>query len=106
MKRNPALNVAQVMAPAPARGGPGLRIMKTQAAAAATSANDRKNGVSGARMYKRPPSDGPTIRDADWAEEYQVMALAKCSRGTRLGVSACAAGLAKARATPPTKTQA
>ena len=46
------------------------------------------------------------MREVDQAEEYQVTALVKCSLGTTLAVSACAAGLAKAREEPTTSRQA
>ena len=106
MKRRPALSVVHVMAPPPVRGGPGFSMRKMQVAAKAMQAKAKKKGVVGPNIYSTPPSAGPAMRAADQADEYQVMALAKCSLGTRFGVNACAAGLAKARAEPATKTQA
>ena len=57
-------------------------------------------------LYDVDPSGHEQMRALDQADEYQVTALAKCSLGTRLGVSAWAAGLAKAREAPMTMMQA
>jgi hypothetical protein len=44
--------------------------------------------------------DGPAMMAACQVEEFHAMALAKSSRGTRLGISACPAGWPNALAAP------
>ena len=52
------------------------------------------------KANRMPPSAGPMMVAVCQAEEFQATAFWKCSAGTRLGSSACPAGLAKARAVP------
>ena len=100
-KCRPSSSVCHVAGPAATlMGGSRTRSMSTTDSASAPATIEYT--TFGPARYRKPPSAGPAIVAAWPSVELSATALPNTCGGTRFGVIACDAGIAKARAVPNT----